>query len=76
MHVRSRMDITSRVRSYRCRTIWTSRMYFYVWMRCIVLLFIRTGLDVNIIHSKTFIVVYFNVSSTKNNVHAKLSRYV
>jgi hypothetical protein len=64
MHVRSWMDITSRVRSYRCRILWISRMYFYVWMSCIVLWFIRTWLDVNIIHSVKFYVVYFfNVSS-------------
>jgi hypothetical protein len=51
-------------------------MYFYVWMSCIVLLFIRTELDVNIIHSKFLIVVYFNVSSTNINARARLSRYV
>ena len=76
MHVRSRVDITSRVRSYRCRTIWISRTYFYVWMSCIVLWFIRTWLDVNIIHSENFMLYIFNVSSTKNNVRARLSRYV
>ena len=32
--------------------------------------------DVNIIHSKFLIVVYFNVSSTNINARARLSRYV
>jgi hypothetical protein len=57
MHVHSWMDITSRVRSYCFRTL-DIKDIFLCMDECIVLLFIRTGLDVNIIHSGKNFMLY------------------
>jgi hypothetical protein len=48
---------------------------FYVWMRCLCYCMYERNLLYKY-SFETFIVVYFNVSSTKFNARARLSRYV
>jgi hypothetical protein len=50
-------------------------MKLYVWLRCLCDLRMNAICWINI-HSYVFNVVYFNVSSTKFNACARLSRYV
>jgi hypothetical protein len=49
---------------------------FYTLGKYELYIFVRMHVAVNNIHSKTFIVAYFNVSNTKFNARARLSRYV